>query len=456
MNRGPHEPQSPAPTIEPRKRVLFVTYYFPPSGGPGVQRALKLVKYLPQFGWRPTVLTVRPGAAAFPDRDETLLGEVPAEVRVERTGAWDPYALYARFMGKEKSDSVGVSFTGAGRPGWKERLARWVRANVFLPDARVGWVPFVVGRGLNLLRDNHLGAIFTTGPPHSTHLAGLLLGRLTGTPWVADLRDPWTEIDYAGELPSTALARRFDAALERAVLRRADAVTTVTPTWRVRLRERSGTPAGADDDRFALIRNGFDPADFETPAPALGDRFAIVHAGNLGPKRNPQALWQALARLREGGAAPQVRLIGNVDPTVRERARRAGVEALVEVEGYQPHAQALRAQRRAALNLLVIDRVPNQEGRIPVKLYEQLASGRPVLGLGPPDGDAARLLQDTGAGRMFAHDDAEGVARFLEKHRDAWIREEPTGGAAPEAVAPFRRERQAGQMAELFNRLVGH
>lgn len=444
--------QDREPGIRPSKRVLFVTYYFPPSGGPGVQRALKLAKYLPRFGWQPTVLTVRPDAAAFPDRDETLLEEVPEAVRVERTAAWDPYALYARFLGKEKSETVGVGFTGEGRPGRKERLARWVRANVFLPDARVGWVPFAVARGRKLLREKHFDALFTTGPPHSTHLTGLLLKRLTGTPWTADLRDPWTEIDYAAALPMTAPARRLDAALERRVLRRADAVTTVTPAWRERLRERAGTPGA----RFALIRNGFDPADFGPPPPPLEERFTITHAGNLGPARDPQALWTALRQLETADApsAPRVRLIGNVDPVVMESARRAGVAGAVSVEGYVPHAEALRATRRAALNLLVVDRVPNQEGRVPVKLYEQIAGGRPVLGLGPPSGDAARLLQETGAGRMFAPDDAGGVARFLENHLCAWAEGTPRKGASPEDAAVFSREKQAGQLAALLDRLA--
>lgn len=441
------------PTYNIRKRVLFVTYYFPPSGGPGVQRALKLVKYLPGHRWQPTVLTVRPGAAAFPDRDETLLGEVPDAARVERTTAWDPYALYARFLGKEKDETVGVGFTGEGRPGWKERLARWVRANVFLPDARVGWVPFAVGRGRRLLQKERFDAVVTTGPPHSTHLAGLLLAQLTGTPWTADLRDPWTEIDYADKLPTTAPARWLDAALERRVLRRADAVTTVTPSWRERLRERAGLDQ--PDERFVTIRNGFDPADFATPAPPLGEHFTLVHAGNLGPARDPQALWQALARLSDDRKlpTPRVRLIGNVDPVVRESARRAGVDDQVAVEGYGPHAEAVRAQRRAALNLLVIDRAPNQEGRVPVKLYEQLAGGRPVLGLGPPGGDAAQLLEETGAGRMFAPDDAEGVRRFLDEHRRAWATSELPTGAPSDAVAPFSRDIQAGQLATLLDRL---
>ncbi|MGI9174359.1 MAG: glycosyltransferase, partial [Rhodothermales bacterium] len=148
------------------KRVLFVTYYFPPSGGSGVQRALKFAKYLPHFGWEPTILTVRPEDAAYPDLDATLSRDVPPGLRVERTRAWDPYALYARLQGKVKSETVGVGFVGEGTMNRTQRFARWLRANVFLPDARVGWVPFALCRGSTLLEDGSYDAILTTGPPH--------------------------------------------------------------------------------------------------------------------------------------------------------------------------------------------------------------------------------------------------------------------------------------------------
>ncbi len=428
-------------------KVLLITYYFPPSGGPGVQRTLKFARYLPAFGWRPTVLTVRPEDAAYPDLDPTLAGELPSDVRAERTRAWDPYALYARLLGKEKSETVSVGFLGEAEVGWKERLARWIRANVFLPDARVGWTPFAIRRGLRLLREDAYDAIFTTGPPHSTHLIGWALARRTGVPWVADFRDLWTEIDYAHKLPTTALARRIDAALERSVLKAASTVTVVTPTWKRNLARHA-------EGRCEVIRNGFDPADFEAGAPALDPAFTVAHLGNLNDARNPQALWQALKALKALAwqPPPRVRLIGNVDPVVMRAARARGVEALVEAEPYVPHAEAVRVMRRSALLLLMIDRVPHQEGRIPGKLYEYIASGRPVLGLGPPEGDAAQVLEEAGAGRMFAHDDAGGVVDFLQEHYAAWTAGTPRQGAAPEAAAPYSRRRQTQALADLLNK----
>ena len=437
---------NPPPTV---KRLLFITYYFPPSGGPGVQRALKFAKYLPQFGWQPTVLTVRPEKAAYPDLDPTLAGEVPPDVRVERTGAWDPYALYARLQGKSKAETVGVGFLGEAEMDWKQRLARWVRANVFLPDARVGWVPFALRRGRALVEADPFDALLTTGPPHSAHLAGLLLARRYGLPWIADFRDPWTDIDYAEALPMTAPARRADAAMERAVLRGAGQVTAVSPQMARRLATRA-------DVEPVVIQNGFDPADFQAPPPPPRPHFEVAYLGNMNDARNPQALWEALRQLGLPETMPdvRVRLVGNVDPVVLRSAREQGVADVVETAGYVPHDEAVRRMRASAVLLLVINRVPGADGIMTGKLYEYVASGRPVLGLGPPDGDAAVVLRGAGAGEMFDYGDAAGVAAFLQRHHAAWKGGTPRPGAGKTAAERYSRRGQTGQLAQLLDALT--
>lgn len=433
----------------PLRRVLFLTYYFPPSGGPGVQRALKFVRYLPDFGWLPTVLTVRPEAAAYPALDPALAAEVPAAVPVERTAAWDPYALYARLQGKTKAETVSVGFLGEAEATWQQRLARWVRANLFLPDARVGWVPYAVARGRRLLAEEAFDAVFSTGPPHSTHLAALVLAARSGLPWVADFRDPWTDIDYADQLPTTALARAVDAALERAVLRRATAVTVVTPAWRDDLARR--VPAA-----YHMLRNGFDPADFGPPPPVPRDVFRLTYVGNLNAARNPEALWQALARLEAPTRLPhlRVRLVGSVDPVALEAAARWGVEGLVEAEAYVPHGEAVRLMQEAALLLLVINRSGNRQGVVPGKVYEYVASGRPVLALGPHGGDAEAVLHEARAGRLFDYDDAAGVADFVAAHYAAWAAGAPATGAPAARAERFSRRGQTQALAALLDELT--
>ena len=432
------------------KRLLFLTYYFPPSGGPGVQRALKFARYLPAHGWRPTVLTVDPNRAAYPDRDPSLEREVPPELEVVRTPAWDPYEAYARLQGKSKAETVGVGFVGEAEATWKQRLARWVRANVFLPDARVGWVPFAIREGQRLLARGGFDAILSTGPPHSLHLAAWALARTSGLPWVADFRDPWTGIDYYDLLPMTPPARALDRALERLVLRRADAVSVVSPSMRRGLEARHPRA-------YAVIQNGFDPADFEAeaPPPAGGEAFDLTYVGNLNEARTPVALWRALAEV--GAAVPKlrVRLVGHVDPVAVQAAEAAGVGERVETGAYVPHDAAVRLMRQSPLVLLVINRVPGAEGIMTGKLYEYVASGRPVLGIGPADGDAAQVLRATGAGEMFDWDDTPGVAAFLRRHYAAWASGAPLPGATPDAAEPYSRRGQAGQLARLLADVSG-
>ncbi|WP_457653656.1 glycosyltransferase family 4 protein [Rhodocaloribacter sp.] len=427
------------------RRVLVATYYFPPSGGPGVQRPLKFVKYLPAFGWRPVVLTVRPGDASYPDRDPALEAEVPPGTAVIRTRAWDPYALYARLLGKEKEAAVGVAFTGEGEAGGRHRLARWVRANVFLPDARVGWTPFARRAARRLLRETPVDVVVTTGPPHSTHLVGRALKRRAGTPWVADFRDPWTDISYYSELPFTAWARRIDARLERSVLDEADHVVTVSPSLKRLLARKTQTP-------ITVIPNGFDPDDFRETVPVETEAFVLAHTGTLSASQNPEALWRLLRTLLDAGGLPalRIRLVGNVDPVVRRSLEAHGLADRTEVIPYVPHDEAVRHMRRAAMLLLSIPRVPDAEGIVTGKVFEYVASGRPVLGVGPLPGDAAALLEETGAGRLFAYDDAEGMAAFVREHYAAWASGRPMGGAMPEAAAPYSRVALTGKLAALL------
>ncbi len=301
-------------------RVLLVTYYYPPSGGSGVQRPLKMSRYLPEFGCEVTVLTVDPAQAAYPDPDPSMLADVPAAVQVVRTPSWDPYAAYARLTGKAKADAVGVGFARSEALGRKEQLARWLRANVFLPDARVGWVPFAIRAARRLHAAQPFDVVLTTAPPMSLHLIGLALAA-QGLPWVADFRDPWTDVYYLKELPRSALARRLDLALERRVLRRATRLVSVSASVAAGLGGKVGRPV-------AVIPNGFDPADFADAAPALDPAgpFTLSFVGNFLGQQNPPALWEALARIVAEPGHPEVRLrlVGHVDPLVLESVAQRG------------------------------------------------------------------------------------------------------------------------------------
>jgi glycosyltransferase involved in cell wall biosynthesis len=396
------------------------------------------------------VLTVRQGA--YPNRDPSLLDAVPPPVDVHRTASLDPLALYARLT--VSSDDEGGSLPAGSmgdEPSWLEYLARWIRANVFIPDARIGWWPFAVAAGKRLLRESDVDMILSSGAPHSVHLIGRSLHRATGVPWVADLHDPWTDISYYDEFPHTDWARQLDARLERSVLGEASAVTTVSPSWAELFRGKAA-------NRYAVVENGFDAAAFADVDEPLDEPFTLAHIGKLYASRNPTALWKALAALRAEEAIPdlRVRLIGTVDPVVRRSIVQHRLEPIVSVEPFVPHQEAIRQMARSTLLLLTIEPFAQAGGMITSKLYEYLASGRPVLGIGPPDGDANAVLQDASAGRVVSWNDVQGAAEAVRAHYDAWAAGSPRGGAPFDAIQHHNRQHQAERMARLFDELTMH
>lgn len=432
----------------PRMRnLLFLTYYFPPSGGPGVQRSLKFAKYLPEFGWMPTIVTVRPEHASYPDLDPDLAAEIPESVSVERTYAWDPYALYARMLRQEKQDIVSVGFLGEAETNARQRLARWIRANVFLPDARVGWTPFAAARGHVLMRESAFDAIITTGPPHSTHLTGLFLKLIYRIPWIADFRDSWTDPSYYADLPTSSTARAIDAWLERRVLENTSAAIVVSESMGRQIHASTYAP-------IEIIENGFDPVDFSNPDSDVASQdFVIRHVGNLTHSRNPAALWRALYELDVRESMPELRIsfVGNVEPTVLASASALGLRDFIEVIPYVPHDRAVHLMRESTLLLLAINRVPGAEAIVTGKLFEYVASGRRVLGVGPVRGDAARIIGETGAGELFDYDDSEGMRAYLRACYKRWKGGGGLNGATWERAIRYSRKEQTRRLAGVLD-----
>ena len=431
------------------KNVLFITYYFPPSGGSGVQRGLKMVKYLTDFGWKPTVLTVDPEYASYPVTDAQLLEDIPDGVRVVRTKSRDPYAAYASWTGKKKSESVGVGFLGSQHTSWKERLARWVRANLFIPDARRGWARYAQKRAAELVSELQFDAIVSTGPPHSAHLISESLSRSEGIPWVADIRDAWPDVAYADLLPTTALARGRDIRMRNRVLKSASRRIAVTED----LASEMKRGVGAD---FEVIRNGFDPQDFRSLESLNLTGFTIVHTGSMAPARNPLPLWELLSEDGSRQRWPDLRLVlvGNVDSTIHDAASRAGVSDLVEHVPYVPHSQALQYTISASVLILPINRVSEAAGIVTGKIYEYLASSRPIIGLGDPQGEAAAILRESQSGAMFDYTDVDGLRDEIDRHYHAWRSGSPLNGASQSAAAPFSRREQSGQLAVVLDSLA--
>ena len=369
-------------------RVLIITYYWPPNGGAGVYRWLKFSKYLPQNGWQPVIYT--PQDPELVSHDPDLSKDIAQEVEVVRQPITEPFSLYKRFTGRKQEERVQTAFLNeGGKRGWKDDVALWIRSNLFIPDARVWWVKPSIKFLTNYLKEHPVDAIITTGPPHSMHLIGLGLKRATGIKWVADFRDPWTDIDYYGQLTLTKWADKKQHRLEREVLQAADKVVTVSWSWAKDLEQLGGRPV-------EVITNGYDPADVPNPSASMDDAYSLVHIGSMVATRDCPELWNTLGELvrTDGEFADRfvLRFVGPVDLSVIESATSAGLGEHIERMGRVGHAEAMREMQRARVLLLPINDTPNSMGILPGKVFEYLSVGRPILAVGPKEGDIARVL----------------------------------------------------------------
>ncbi len=370
------------------RRVLIITYYWPPNGGAGVYRWLKLSKLLPDHGWQPVIYT--PSNPEVIADDPGLLKDVRSDIEVVKRPITEPFNLYKRFTGRSIKEKVQVGFLNEKKQGgWKEDFALWVRSNFFIPDARVWWVRPSVKFLKEYLGKNPVDAIITTGPPHSMHLIGLGLKRALGVKWVADFRDPWTDIDFYAQLKLTRWADAKHKRLEGEVLREADRVITVSWHWAEDLRK-----LGASN--VEVITNGYDPDDLPSPPEPVDDAFSLVHIGSLSPTRNAPELWKALGKLCDEDPTfaekLKLRFVGPVDHTIAQSVAEAGLGAQLERTGRVTHEEAMRHMQRARVLLLLVNDTPNLMGILPGKLFEYVSTGRPIMCVGPVEGDVSKVL----------------------------------------------------------------
>ncbi|MEJ5302058.1 MAG: glycosyltransferase family 4 protein [Bacteroidales bacterium] len=430
------------------ERVLMISYYWPPSGGPGVQRPLKFVKYLPAEGFDPVVITVDPEKAYYPLLDESLQEDVPSQIKVYRTPTFEPFGIYEKLTGRNKMPKPG--FAGEGKPGKWEAMARFIRGNLFVPDPRKGWNRFLIKQALQVIEERRPAAIITSSPPHSTQLAGLKLKRLTHIPWIADMRDPWTDIYYYKEFRHLPWVKKKDATYERQVLEEADAIVVVSEAIKRLFLSKSPS---ITPEKIHVIPNGFDPSDFpEAPCIENSEPFTIVYTGTLSPDYPIDSLAEAIYRLKENNNLKDIRLhiIGKASPQIHESFHRRGIEHQLILTGYKPHTEAIKHMQCADALLLVIPDVSNNEGILTGKLFEYLATGVPILGLGPVNGDAANILEKAGTGNMFAYNDVTSITNWLFKTiQSRKLLERRPSAAAME----YSRQALTGRLAEIIRSL---
>ncbi len=424
------------------KKVLIITYYWPPSGGAGVQRWLKFAKYLPEFGYEVHVLTVRPDRATYPQSDESLLKQVPKKVTVHCTDATNPFAIYSVF-GKGAPSSGFANDDVSGFKGLIKTLARFVRGNVFIPDPRNGWNRFAIEKANELIDTLGIETVITTSPPHSTQLIGLELKRKKNIQWIADMRDPWTKIYYVSELLQTKWAQRKNATWERQVLENADKVVTVSHTLADEFCELA--PA-LQRENVEVIPNGFDEDDFQIFVP-LDKQFTIGYMGTITEQYDISSILKAIG---SGNLDVGFRFIGDVQAGLRNRVGE--VAARCEFTGYLNHDKAIEKAASCSILLLVIPKVEANKGILTGKIFEYLALKRPILAIGPIDGDAARILNETSAGKMFDYSDEHGIANFLNETFTQFRAGEQLSDSS--GIHKYSRKGLTGQLVQILERDV--
>ena len=436
------------------KRVLIITYYWPPTGGSGVQRWVKFAKYLPSEGWQPVIYTPEnPEQLAV---DHSLEKEIPAEAEIIRTHITEPYELYKKFLRRSghSKDAVEVNPVNAQNKSLAQKAAMWVRGNLFRPDPRCMWIGPSVRYLKKYLEEHPVDLIVSTGPPQSMHLIGRRLAKETGLPWIADFRDPWTKIFYFKHLSMTRATEGWHHRMEKKVLDDATTVVAVSPLVQQEFQAMTQTPV-------ELITNGYDECDFPSgkdmeASGGEGKDFIMTHTGLFAADGNPTVLWEVLSENCAKDEAfrkhLKIKLVGKTDVQILRSIEEAGLKDNLIDMGYQPHSVAVEEQRKASLLILPLRKEPEYKAVLPGKLFEYLASWRPVLGIGQPDGAMSMILNTTKTGVVLDWNDKASISRFI----DLCIANHMKGALTVEDadISQFTRRNLTRRMAELFDRLT--
>ena len=392
-------------------KILIITYYWPPSGGAGVQRWLKFTKYLPSSGWLPVVLTVKPEFAAYPFKDISLYGEIPLDVEIHRTKAINYFSLYNR----DQSKIPHSGFASGSDKSRRNMISRFIRGNFFIPDPRKGWNRYAFRKACELIKIENISHIITTSPPHSTQLIGLKLKRkFPHIKWVADLRDPWTDIYYYDMFKPSLLARMADRKMEKNVLTKADTIITVGQTLAAILASKGEKIS----HKIHVLPNGFDEEDFEGILPITPEQFTITYVGTLSPAYPVGGLIEAVKDIRVNNKPVSLKFVGTVPEPIKELFPADEEGNHPEFIPYCEHPEAVRYMMESTMLLLIIPDHPSNKSILTGKIFEYLATGKPVLLLGPADGDAAQLMVKCGYQGIFGYNDVQGIRSFISKVAD--------------------------------------
>lgn len=430
--------------MKPTKKIVIITYYWPPAGGPGVQRWLKFVKYLPEFGWKPTVFI--PENPSYPIVDETLEKEVSDDLEIIKTKIWEPYQL-AEIFGKDNKKFKAGQFDVGKNQSWKSKLSIWVRGNFFIPDARVFWVKPSVDYLKKYLKENQFDAFVTTGPPHSMHLIGLELKKeFPQLKWIADFRDPWTEISYYKHLKLTKAADQKHRNLEQQVFEKADITLATSFSDAENFRQKGANAF--------CITNGFDWNDSVAERSRSDHRkkFTLSYIGVLEQLRNPEILWKVLQELLTENIDFkndfELKFVGRIDDKILTKIEESELKNSVNNLGYLSHSEANAEMNES--DLLLITNFPDEssKGIIPGKIFEYLATGKQIISFGPKESDVKKILNETNAGKHFSYEDESELKVFLLEKFKEW--KSGISHSQTQNIEQFSRKNLTKKLTELL------
>ncbi|MFD1061893.1 glycosyltransferase [Winogradskyella litorisediminis] len=426
------------------KNVLIIVYYWPPAGGPGVQRWLKFTKYLPDFGFKPIVYC--PENPNYPIGDKSLLDEIPSEVTILKQPIKEPYR-FAKFLSKNsaKTISSGV-IPDKKKQSFVERLMLFIRGNFFIPDARKNWIKPSVSFLSKYINKHNIDTIITTGPPHSLHLIGLQLKQKLNVNWVADFRDPWTTIGYHKALKLLPFAKKKHLQLENDVLNAADEIIVTSYNTKNEFISKTHKPT-------TVITNGYDSKS--EVSIQKDSKFSISHIGSLLSDRNPQILWECLSELVQENedfkTNFQLNLVGVVSDSIVESIKMHNLESHLNLVGYVSHKKAIHFQKKSQLLLLIEINSEDTKAIIPGKLFEYMISETPILAIGPKDSDVEQMISSTNTGSYFYYNQKLELKKQLldsfEKFKKENLKTNPIG------LEQYSRKALTKKLSELLKDL---
>jgi len=426
-----------------QKKVLIITYYWPPAGGPGVQRWLKFVKYLPDFGVQPIVYI--PENPTYPIIDEALVKEVLDTAIILKHKIFEPYQL-ASFLSKNKTKKISSGIIpNQKKQSFLDKVFLLIRGNLFIPDARVYWVKPSVSFLEKYILENNIDTIITSGPPHSLHLIGLELKQKLGVKWFADFRDPWTTIGYHKALRLSNYAANKHKMLERKVLNTADTIIVTSNTTKKEFEAITKKP-------IAVITNGYDTENVAKQA--LDTKFTLAHIGSFLSERNPQLLWESLVELIQEipdfKTHLEIKLIGAVSQEVLETINEFGLNPYLNNLGYVSHSEAIAHQRKSQVLLLIEINSEDTKSIIPGKLFEYMVSGRPIIAIGPRGSDFSEIITTTNTGVFFDYSEKMKLKSVLLNFYNQYLEGKLQSNAV--GLQHYSRKSLTEKLVELINK----